>query len=307
MDRQIQDTKDLTEYMYNRYDSPAAQRKAMEAAGINPFAAEGSSIQPGAASASGPDQPSGGTAPLPNQESPWSNIQPAFAQSANMMMDAYMKEAQIKKINAETLGVQLSNKAQENENSIFDLVRGEKYEQYLSAHFNRKLRQYDDQIKELRFQMEQGANQAEIFEKLSKVVDNLASAARTDADRIFIEETKDSVIELNKAKAKEANARARLSDAQTETENGMRKLNQALTRNQIVAAMHEAGIKEIEKMHNLSDLLDDLNGMYKTTSLFGLADKILSGTATQIMGAILPGTREEVRKKLIDALAKYAQ
>lgn len=223
MDKQNKMNRENAKLEWDLYSSPIAQRRAMEAAGINPFAPEGSSIQPGPTSVSGVDQGSSAGVPAGNQPAPLSHLQPAFVEATNALMDAKMKEAQIKKVNAETLGVQLSNRAKENENSLFDLVAADKYEQYLSNHFNRKRLEYEDTIKELRFQMEQGENMAVILDKLSNVVDNLASAAKTDADRLWVDKVNQSIVDLNEANAGAADASARLSGALADTEDDLRE------------------------------------------------------------------------------------
>ena len=90
---QAQRQKDLAQWAYMNFDSPAAQRAANAAAGINPFV-EGSSIQPAqvnpgsAQAAQGGDVPGSG----PYQMNPMSALQSgASSIIQNAMLDRQMK------------------------------------------------------------------------------------------------------------------------------------------------------------------------------------------------------------------------
>lgn len=294
MGKQNEMNRENAEWSYSKFDSPAAQRAAMEAAGMNPFAANGSAIQPGASSSSpSVDQGSSGSVPPANFPSPWDNIQPAFAQAANLFMDAKMKQAQIRKTNAETLGVELRNRAQENENSLFELYAADKYEQYLSNHFNRKRAEYEDTIKELRFQMEQGENMAVVLEKLSQVVNNLASAAKTDADRLWLDELNKSLVDLRKSQAGAADASAGLAKAQTETEDQLRPERLK----ELIANSRNTRLKNILQSVEVQRILD---GTDRVTSMFGFIDKLVTETPRQTLRAFGIDNEEEYRKMLMD-------
>ena len=73
---QAQRQKDLAEWAYEKFDSPAAQRAAYRAAGINPFV-EGSSIQPAQVNPGSSQAAQGGDVPGsgPYQMNPMSALQ----------------------------------------------------------------------------------------------------------------------------------------------------------------------------------------------------------------------------------------
>ena len=72
---QYERMKDYASWAWNRFESPTAQRSAMEAAGINPFV-EGSVIQPMGTPQGNVSQADGGSVPSqgPYSNNPMSNI-----------------------------------------------------------------------------------------------------------------------------------------------------------------------------------------------------------------------------------------
>lgn len=264
---------------YLKYQSPAALRAQNEAAGINSFAPDGSSIQPG--SMSGADQGSSGSVPGGNQPSPGAAIQPAFAQAANTILDAQFKQAQIDKANAEAERIRAETIAQNNQNSLFPLVQAGMENDNLSKKYQAALAEFNAANAQYRLELEAGKITAETQLALDRSKEALAKAAKTDSDRAWNDSINQSIVDLNKAKAGEAGANAGLAAAKTETEIQLRPGQVQLLRNQshlvardIALKCKELGIKGLEEDRLRLEILDYLEHGPTSISPAGLLSRI---------------------------------
>lgn len=213
---------EMNQENYLKYQSPAALRAQNESAGINSFAPDGSSIQPG--SMAGVDQGSSGSVPGGSQPSPGAAIQPAFAQAANTILDAQFKQAQIDKANAEAERIRAETIAQNNQNSLFPLVQAGMENDNLSKKYQAALAEFNAANAQYRLELEAGKITAETKLALDRSKEALAKAAKTDSDRAWNDSINQSIVDLNKAKAGEAGANAGLAAAKTKTEDQFRDL-----------------------------------------------------------------------------------
>lgn len=136
---QYERMKDYASWAWNRFESPTAQRSAMEAAGINPFV-EGSVIQPMGTPQGNVSQADGGSVPSqgPYQNNPMSNIMAGASslreaalqgvQAENIQAQTELTNANRLKVQAETIGINKSNE-------ILDIVKGIKDNELLSSGF----------------------------------------------------------------------------------------------------------------------------------------------------------------------------
>lgn len=187
--------KELADWAYRNYDSPAAQRAANVAAGINPFV-EGSSIQPAqvnpgsAQAAQGGDVPGSG----PYQNNPMSALQSGASslfevaqmrkQFESIDADIALKDAQRVKTLAEAQG-------QTNENSLFEFARSAAESDALSKRFRVELDKVNADFAQAFAEADISQRKALLQEIWSRVKNNLAQAARTDADRLTIDMLRD--------------------------------------------------------------------------------------------------------------------
>lgn len=123
MERQNEMTLENQELAWQKYDSPVAQRRAMTAAGMNPFV-EGSALQPGVSSAQpGANAASASMAHAPaigsSKYEAMMAMGDAVGKSLLLSADIELKKSEARKNNAAAQG-------QENANSVFDVDRENK-------------------------------------------------------------------------------------------------------------------------------------------------------------------------------------
>ena len=221
-ERQYSDQKEYAKYLqslnredYELYESPSAKRAGMAAAGINPFV-EGSVITPSASSVGSNSGGSVSPAPSdgPYKNNPFSNIQPG----ASSIMAAASQQVQLENVRAQTeltnatrLKTLAETKSIENANSLFDFVRSAAESDALSKRFKAKIDQVNAEFAEIKAIQDSAERDARIAELWSREENNLAQAAKTDADRLTVETLRDGMKRLQDAQIEN-------TEAQTETE-----------------------------------------------------------------------------------------
>lgn len=268
---QFQRQKELAEWAYNKFDSPAAQRAANAAAGINPFV-EGSSIQPAqvnpgsAQPAQGGDVPSSG----PYQMNPMSALQSgASSIIQNAMLDRQMKnvDADIALKDAQRVKTLAEAQGQTNENSLFEFAKSAAESDALSKRFRAELDKVNAEFAQAFAEADISQRKALLQEIWSRVKNNLAQAARTDADRLTIDTLRDlqakslgAGISLTESQTSATQAQTGLTKAQTKTENALRQGRVELTDAQADEVLSMAGLNDVkrdrEKYETFLRLLD---------------------------------------------------
>lgn len=268
---QAQRQKDLAQWAYTNFDSPAAQRAAYAAAGVNPFV-EGSSIQPAqvnpgsAQAAQGGDVPGSG----PYQMNPMSALQSgASSIIQNAMLDRQMKnvDADIALKDAQRIKTLAEAQGQTNENSLFEFAKSAVESDALSKRFRAELDKVNAEFAQAFAEADISQRKALLQEIWSRVKNNLAQAARTDADRLTIDTLRDlqakslgAGISLTEAQTSATQAQTGLTKAQTETENALRVGRVSLTDAQADQVLSMAGLNDVkrdrEKYETFLRLLD---------------------------------------------------
>lgn len=210
-----QDVRDYAKWSYDNYESPVAQRAAMKAAGINPYA-DGSVIQPMGATQGSASAADGGSVPAqgPYQNNPMSNIQAGFTslrdggmaliQAKNVEAQTELTNATRMKTLAETVGI-------ENQNSLFQYVKAAAESDLLSKKFKNIMLEVEARFAEAKGIADLAERKAKIAEIWSEYEKNLSQAAKNDADRVTVEQTRKFVVAQEEAKVD-------LIEAQTDTE-----------------------------------------------------------------------------------------
>lgn len=171
------------ELYWQKYNSPAAQRSAMEAAGINPFV-EGSVMQPMQADSSVSGGGSPGYPTPPDYVTPGlgaiqdfgSSLSTLSARLDSIKADTELKNAQAAKVQSETI-------AQNNVNSIFDLTKAITEFDFLSKKYKTVVDKLNAEWAPIEKMQDAAEKQAAIEELRSRYTKQLAEAAKTDADR----------------------------------------------------------------------------------------------------------------------------
>lgn len=261
---QAQRQKEMAEWAYTKFDSPAAQRAANRAAGINPFV-EGSTIQPAqvnpgsAQAAQGGDVPGSG----PYQMNPMSALQSgASSIIQNAMLDRQMKnaDADIALKDAQRVKTLAEAQGQTNENSLFEFAKSAAESDALSKRFRVELDKVNAEFAQAFAEADVAQRKALLQEIWSRVKNNLAQAARTDADRLTIDTLRDLQAKSLGAGISLTEAQTSATQAQTETENALRAGRVSLTDVQADQVLSMAGLNDVkrdrEKYETFLRLLD---------------------------------------------------
>lgn len=308
---QAQRQKDLAQWAYNNFDSPAAQRAANAAAGINPFV-EGSSIQPAqvnpgsAQAAQGGDVPGSG----PYQMNPMSALQSgASSIIQNAMLDRQLKnaDADIALKDAQRVKTLAEAQGQTNENSLFEFAKSAAESDALSKRFRAELDKVNAEFAQAFAEADISQRNALLQEIWSRVRNNLAQAAKTDADRLTVDTLRDlqaksfgAGISLTEAQTSATQAQTGLVQAQTETENALRSGRVFLTDAQADQVLSMAGLNDVkrdrekyETFLRLLDIDDASNGAE-------FAQRIIR----QLLGRMNADLSDYKRKMISDYLEK---
>lgn len=303
--------KELADWAYRNYDSPAAQRAANAAAGINPFV-EGSSIQPAQVNPGSAQVAQGGDVPGsgPYRNNPMSALQSGASslfevaqmrkQFESIDADIALKDAQRVKTLAEAQG-------QINENSLFEFAKSAAESDALSKRFRAELDKVNAEFARVFAEADLSQRKALLQEIWSRVKNNLAQAARTDADRLTIDTLRDlqakslgAGISLTETQTSAVQAQTGLTQAQTETENALRKGRVSLTDAQIDQVLSMADLNDVkrdrekyETFLRLLDIDDASNGAE-------FAQRIIR----QLLGRMNADLSDYKRKMISDYLEK---
>lgn len=308
---QAQRQKDLAQWAYTNFDSPAAQRAAYRAAGVNPFV-EGSSIQPAqvnpgsAQAAQGGDVPGSG----PYQMNPMSALQSgASSIIQNAMLDRQMKnaDADIALKDAQRIKTLAEAQGQTNENSLFEFARSAAESDALSKRFRAELDKVNAEFAQAFAEADLAQRKALLQEIWSRVKSNLAQAARTDADRLTIDTLRDlqakalgAGISLTESQTSATQAQTGLTKAQTETENALRQGRVELTDAQADEVLSIAGLNNVKQDREKYEMFLRLLDIDDASNGAEFAQRIIR----QLLGRMNADLSDYKRKMLSDYLEK---
>lgn len=270
------EAKQNQEY-WNKYNSPSAQRIARMKAGMSPFADESGvqamGVDAGSYSGSSPSsQPF--TQPGGNVMSP---LSPAFASGVQQVLSARQAEANIQLTSANTAKTQAETIKTQQENSLFAFTKAAAESDALSKQFKAKVAEVEAQFAEAQALTDLVERNARIESIWAQAKNSLASAAKSDADRLYLDFMKDA----NRANVQSQTAlnqsQAALSQAQTVTEDELRRLRKALTQSQIGEITQKVRESRVLTAQGIEKLNAWLRGDREANSLFGLIDKYVSG------------------------------
>ncbi|WP_317342328.1 hypothetical protein [Alistipes dispar] len=287
------------ELYWQKYNSPAAQRSAMEAAGINPFV-EGSVMQPMQADSSVSGSGSPGYPTPPDYVTPGlgaiqdfgSSLSTLGARLDSIKADTELKNAQAAKVQSETI-------AQNNVNSIFDLTKAITEFDFLSKKYKTAVDKLNAEWAPIEKMQDAAEKHAAIEELRSRYTKQLAEAAKTDADREI-----NKVLSEKLGKVYDADVVLKGEQAKTE---GVKRSNismdtalKADERRQIgerIKSMAvERGVRITEREQTILDTWMKMQGLDRATSLAGLIDKYRTNR-------VLAGKGSEEYQKLLDIIA----
>lgn len=328
--RQFQQQKDLTKYTndlerettaeyWKQYNSPSAQRAAYRAAGINPFV-EGSALQsvPASTSPSAAGSPGTPTPSTPYNENPWSAIGQAASSFTQAALSAEKISAEVGLIKAQKAKTESETIAQNNENSLFGMVRQSAQLDVLSKQYRAALDAINVEWASIEKMQDAAQKDAATQELLSRVKSNLANAAKTDADRenqkiltSALENMYKSSATLSEEQAKtegvkRENIAAQTENiaAQTETENALREGRIKINERQARQILNEIGLTEAKTLNEYEDLVRAMTNTKEVSSLWGYVDK-LAARISRKDGTASYSAAEDLRTRLLNALVEF--
>lgn len=315
---QYERMKDYASWAYNKFESPIAQRSAMQAAGINPFF-QGSALQPMGTPQGNVSQADGGSVPSqgPYQNNPMSNIMAgasSLREAALQGVQAENIQAQTEYTNAQRLKTIAETKGIENSNSLFEFVRSAAESDALSKRFKAKIDQVNAEFAEIKAIQDSAERDARIAELWSREENNLAQAAKTDADRLTVETLRDGMKRLQDAQigniqaqtetegAKQTNLAADTDykKALKRTEDALRDGRVRLTDQQANKVIEDIFGVRIAQMREADDLARVLTGTDRTSSLWGLVDKLIEAASRGDNGPVSQEIRDRYYRNILN-------
>lgn len=284
------EAKQNQEY-WNKYNSPSAQRIARMKAGMSPFADESGvqamGVDPGSYSGSSPSsQPF--TQPGGNVMSP---LAPAFASGVQQVLSARQAEANIQLTSANTAKTQAETIKTQQENSLFAFTKAAAESDALSKRFKAKVAEVEAQFAEAQALTDLDERNARIESIWAQAKNYLASAAKSDADRLYLDFMKDanraqvqSQTTLNQAQAGAATSSSALMSAQTETENALREGRIRLNKEQADKLLADAGFSKARTLQEYRELVDIITGQKVSGSLVGAVQNVARALAATASG-----------------------
>lgn len=317
--RQQQYQKDYSKYLadleaeqnaeyWRKYNSPGAQRAAMEAAGINPFVAQGSQIQPVSfdssaqgASAPGVPQPSNAYS-----ENVFSSLAPGFQTALTTVLQNKQLDANIQLTNAQRAKTEAETISKQNENSLFPLLKATSEMEYLSKSYRTEVDRISALLAPYQGSLDLEESRAKIAEIWASEKSKLADAAKTDADR-------ENQRLLTEATVPNIQADTALKQAQTSTEGvkrgniladtALKRIEIGLTKPKLQQMLLDIGISETELSEKRLELLRNaINGGTRAKSLYDLVDKTAANIATTFNKKVPKAERALVEKYLREIL-----
>lgn len=308
---QYERMKDYASWAYNKFESPVAQRAAYAAAGVNPFV-EGSALQPMGTPQGNVSQADGGSVPSqgPYQNNPMSNIMAgasSLREAALQGVQAENIQAQTEYTNAQRLKTIAETKGIENSNSLFEFVRSAAESDALSKRFKAKIDQVNAKFAEIKAIQDSAERDARIAELWSREENNLAQAAKTDADRLTVETLRDGMKRLQdaqivntQAQTKTEGAKKSNLEALTETENALREGRikiQFADAKRVVQQAFGARLQNAEQIEKLARLMTATD---RPGSVVNYLDKI----AEQIGGSD-QDEKENIKRRFFEELRNF--
>lgn len=307
---QYERMKDYASWAYNKFESPVAQRAAYAAAGVNPFV-EGSALQSMGTPQGNVSQADGGSVPSqgPYQNNPMSNIMAgasSLREAALQGVQAENIQAQTELTNATRLKTIAETISIENSNSLFGFVRSAAESDALSKKFAAKIKQIESEWAEIKAIQDSEERDARIAELWSREENNLAQAAKTDADRLTVETLRDGMkrlqdanIENVEAQTKTEGAKKSNLEALTDTENELRRLRKSLTQAQVKEIDQKIRESRVLTAEGIEKLHAWMRGDREASTLFGVLDKYVTGAGKSLLEAQYNG---DVRRYLYDIM-----
>lgn len=255
-------------------NKPSRQVAKWRSAGIAPQAVFGNS--PGGAGIAA-------DASAPNSQTPMGssdfNFVTTIAERQRMKNEKAIADATVNKLNAEADKLRGDTKdpnvTKESQRLEFDWNLVKKQREQVQLAVDDINKEFQRAINEVDMQIKRGLY-SETLAKIDKLI----------ADKDVSDEMKQNLQKqrgLIEAQISNTRAQTGLTQAQTETEDQLRKLRKALTQNQINEITQKIRASRVVTAEGIERLNAWLRGDRETSSLFGLIDKYITGTGKDLL------------------------
>ena len=257
-------------------NKPSRQVAKWRSAGIAPQAVFGNS--PGGAGIAT-------DASAPNSQTPMGssdfNFVTTIAERQRMKNEKAIADATVNKLNAEAEKLRGDTKdpnvTKDSQRLEFDwnLVKKQREQVQLA-------------VDEINKEFQRAINEADVQIKHSLYSETLAKIDKLIADKDVSDEMKQNLQkqrDLIESQISATHAQTGLTQAQTETENQLRKLRKSLTHNQINEITQKIRASRVVTAEGIERLNAWLRGDRETGSLFGLIDKYVTGAGKDLLSS----------------------
>lgn len=255
-------------------NKPSRQVAKWRSAGIAPQAVFGNS--PGGAGIAT-------DASAPNSQTPMGssdfNFVTTIAERQRMKNEKAIADATVNKLNAEAEKLRGDTKdpnvTKDSQRLEFDwnLVKKQREQVQLA-------------VDEINKEFQRAINEADMQIKRGLYSETLSKIDKLIADKEVSEEMKQNLQkqrDLIAAQINSTKAQTGLTEAQTETENQLRKLRKALTQNQINEITQKIRASRVVTAEGIERLAAWMRGDRESNSLFGLIDKYITGAGKDLL------------------------
>lgn len=278
-------------YLEQKND-PARQVAKWRRAGISPQAVFGSSPG-GAGLATDSSAPNSDT---PNDSASDYGFVQTLAERTRLRNETKVADAEVNLKEAQAAEARSRTTGQENENSIFELIKSAKQSAAGIAALEEKIKGIEAKWLEA-----EKAKDMEIKDSILRETDQRIS--KLMADETYQKQATEKLrsdMDLIKAQIATESSKQHNLDAQTQTENDLRKLRKALTQNQIKEITQRIRESRVLTAEGIEKLYAWLRGDREANSLFGVIDKYLTGTGKSLIEGQY---NNDVRRYLYDLMS----
>ena len=256
-------------YLEQKND-PARQVAKWRRAGISPQAVFGSSPG-GAGLASDSSAPNSDN---PNSPASDYGFVQTLAERQRLSNETKVADAEVKLKDAQAKEAEARATGQANENSIFELIKSAKQSAAGIAALEEKIKGIEAKWLEAEKAKDMAIKDS-ILRETDQRISNLMS---DEAYKKQATEKLRSDMDLIKAQIATESSKQHNLDAQTKTENDLRKLRKALTQNQINEITQKIRESRVLTAEGIEKLYQWMKGDRDAGSLFGFVDKYLTNT-----------------------------
>lgn len=289
----------------NQYNDPRNVAARYRAAGISPIAALGNGASGVGVSGSMSTPDSSNPSSSGNVDSGYRGPTMTLAEAAMMRNQRRLTDADINLKDAQAREANSRAQGNENLNSIFDLTKQLRLEEIRD-------KQLQNDIRDIQKGFEEARNIKDIAERDARISKLVADTEKVLSDNSLTEDNRkvlQSIVTLNNAQSRNADAQARNADAsaaksraEVKTEDALREGRIKLNERQANEILASIGLSEAKTLNEYESLVKAMTGTQPASSLWSYIDRLIARGDSRLGGY---ENASDLRKKLAETLAKH--